>query len=64
MTAEAGDVILEGKAPAGVVHFLADAPALGPDGKRATFKDGERFSSAKPSANAHVTGIVNPSTTF
>lgn len=46
-TGEISDV-LPGKAPAGVVHFLAAAPGLNGEGKRATFKDGSLFSAATP----------------
>jgi hypothetical protein len=52
--AKGGEVIIEGPAPAGVVHFHSLAPALDPGGRRVTFKDGSRYSSAKPTADIPV----------
>lgn len=49
--AQGGEVIIEGPAPAGVLHFLAGADALDAHGHRLTFKDGARWNTAKPSVD-------------
>jgi len=58
--AKDGEVIQGGPAPAGVLHFLASDTELDGHGNRRTYKGGQPWNTAKPSANLPTYAALTP----